>query len=72
MKPGRQRPLESEFALFPALSHLFHFMHFVQCEGIFLELISKDCIFKVQNCPRAAKRDSVAMVLVFKAGAFRY
>ena len=37
-----------------------------------MELIPKDCIYKVQNCPRAAKRDSVAMVLVSKAGAFRY
>jgi len=27
-KPRRQRPLKSEFALVPALSPLFHFMHF--------------------------------------------
>ena len=37
----RQRPLKSEVALLQSLSRLFHFVYFVKCWQMFLELNSK-------------------------------
>ena len=37
----RKRQLKSEFALLQSLSRLFHFVYFVKCWQMFLELNSK-------------------------------